>query len=158
VPTVETSIEIDAPDRVVFDVSQDYRVRMAWDPFLRELRAEDGAGVAAVGSRVWARAKNGFAMTVEYITFDRPRRVAVRMVSGSRLFERFAGSWLFEPRGPGRTHVVFRYGFETRWRALRPLLDPVIVRRLRRAMSARLAALKRGAEDPKLAAVSRDAR
>jgi ribosome-associated toxin RatA of RatAB toxin-antitoxin module len=142
-PIVEATIEVDAPDDVVFDMAQDYRLRLTWDPFLRALRFEDGASAPAVGVRTWVRAKNGFAMTVEYLTVDRPRRVAVRMVSRSALFERFAGTWLFEQRTPGRTHVVFRYGFETRWRVLRPLLDRAIVWRFSRDLRDRLSALKR---------------
>ena len=151
-PIVETSIEVAAPDDVVFDMAQDYRLRLTWDPFLRDLRFENGATAAAVGVRTWGRAKNGIAMTVEYLTVDRPRRVAVRMVSWSALFERFAGTWLFERRAPDRTHVVFRYGFETRWRALRPLLERAIVWRFSRDLRDRLAALKRAAEDPAMVA------
>ncbi len=102
-PIVEAAIEVDAPDDVVFDVSQDYRLRLTWDPFLRDLRFENDARAPAVGVRTWGRAKNGMTMTVEYVTIDRPRRVAVRMVSRSALFERFAGTWLFERRAPART-------------------------------------------------------
>ena len=36
---------------------------------------EVGATQAAVGTRVWVRAKNGLAMEVVYITLDRPRSV-----------------------------------------------------------------------------------
>jgi ribosome-associated toxin RatA of RatAB toxin-antitoxin module len=151
-PTVEVTTEIEAPDAVVFDLSQDYRLRPDWDPFVRALRFEDGARAAAIGVRTWVRAKNGLSMTVEYVTFDRPRRVAMRMVSRSILFERFAGTWLFEQRSPMRTHVTFRYGFEPRWGAMRPLLERVIVRTLTRDMRARLAGLKRGAEDPAIVA------
>lgn len=151
-PIVETSIEVDAPDDVVFDMAQDYRLRLTWDPFLRALRFLDGARLPAVGVRTWGRAKNGIAMTVEYLTVDRPRRVAVRMVSRSALFERFAGTWLFERHAPARTHVVFRYGFETRWRALRPLLERAIIWRFSRDLRERLSALKRAAEDPALVA------
>jgi ribosome-associated toxin RatA of RatAB toxin-antitoxin module len=151
-PTIETTIEIEAPDEVVFDLSQDYRLRLDWDPFVRALRFENGAAAAAVGVRTWVRAKNGLSMTVEYVTFDRPRRVAMRMISRSVLFERFAGTWVFERVSPARTRVTFRYGFETRWRVLRSLLDPLIVRRLTRDMRARLAGLKLGAEDPALVA------
>ena len=145
-PTVETSIDIAAPAAVVFDVAQDYALRLTWDPFLRALRGKDGAGAPGVGGRVWVRAKNGLAMTVQYVTIDRPRRVAVKMTSRSKLFERFAGAWSFEPGAAGGTHVVFRYGFETRWRLLRPLLDRVIVGRFTRDLRERLAALKRAVE------------
>jgi hypothetical protein len=150
--TVEASIDVAAPDAVVFDVAQDYALRLAWDPFLRELRPENGARAAAAGGRVWVRARNGLSMTVEYVTVDRPNRVAVKMVTRSPLFGRFGGSWSFEPRSGGGTRVVFRYGFETRWRALRPLFDRVVARRFARDLRERLRALKRGAEDARLVA------
>lgn len=145
-PTVETETVIDAPADVVFDLSQNYRLRLSWDPFLRALRPEGGDGDLAAGNRVWVRARNGLTMIAEYVTVDRPRRVAIRMVSRSLLFARFAGSWSFEPCAPGRTRVVFRYGFETRWRLFRPLLDRVVARVFERDVGARLVALKRRAE------------
>ena len=49
-------------------------------------------------------------------------------------------------------YAVFRYGFETRWRALRPLLERAIVWRFSRDLRDRLSALKRAAEDPALVA------
>jgi ribosome-associated toxin RatA of RatAB toxin-antitoxin module len=145
-PTVETIIEVDAPAGRIFDLSQDYGRRLDWDPFVRAIRSHNLGPDPVVGGRVWVQARNGLEMTVEYVTVDRPRRLAVRMVSRSNLFARFAGSWGFEARAPGRTRVVFRYGFETRWRWLRPLMDRAIVRVFTRDLRARLAALKRAAE------------
>src|SRR5689334_10790658 len=115
-PTIETRMDVDAPPGLVFDLSQDYRLRKQWDPFVAAIRSHSISGVPVVGGRVWVKARNGLEMTVEYVTVDRPHRVAVRMVSHSALFARFAGSWSFEPRERGGTKVVFRYGFETRWR------------------------------------------
>jgi ribosome-associated toxin RatA of RatAB toxin-antitoxin module len=145
-PTIDASTEIDAPAAVVFALAQDYDLRLTWDSFLRAIRFEDGARAAALGVRATVEARNGIGMTVEYVTFEPPHRVAVRMVSRSRLFERFAGTWSFVPIAPERTRVVFRYGFETRWRALRPLLDRAIAWRLSREMRDRVAGLKGGAE------------
>lgn len=160
-PIIETELEIAAPADVVFDLSQDYRLRLAWDPFLRALHSESG-GATGVGTRVRVTARNGMTMVAEYVAFDRPRRVAIRMASRSRLFARFAGSWSFEPLAPeplapeplapDRTRAVFRYGFETHWRVARALLDRAIAWILAREMRRRLTALKRGAEDATLTA------
>src|SRR5262245_44870916 len=122
VPTVEDTIEVAAAPAEVFDLAQDYRLRLRWDPFLRAMEFREGAQVAAVGVRVWVRAKNGLSMEVVYVTLDRPRSVAMKMTDGPRVFERFAGSWRFEALGEAHTRVVFRYGFETRPAWLRPLL------------------------------------
>ena len=146
-PTVEAKIDIAAPQDAVFDLAQDYALRLRWDPFLREMKFLDGAAEAAIGVRVWVRAKNGLSMEVVYLTLDRPLSVAMKMTSGPRVFERFAGSWRFEPVAGGNTRVTFRYGFETRVALLRPLLDRVIARIFARDIEHRLQGLKHAAEN-----------
>lgn len=151
-PTVEESVIIPAAQADLFDLAQDYALRLRWDPFLSRLEFRDGATQATVGTRVWVRAKNGLAMEVVFITLDRPRSVAMKMTSGPWFFQRFAGSWRFDALTPDSTRVTFRYGFETRLAPLRPLLDRIITAVFTRDIRARLLGLKRGAEDPALRA------
>lgn len=149
-PVVERSVEIGASREALFALTQDYYVRLEWDPFLSELRFLDGATAPAPGVRVWVRARNGLSMTVEYVTVNSPERVAINLVRGPVFFESFAGTWIFQPAGEGRTRVVFRYGFRTRWRWLRPVLDRAVSAVFRRDIAARVRALKRAAEDTDL--------
>lgn len=143
-PAVEHAIVIDAPRSAVFALSQDYDLRLEWDPFLRELRFLEGASRALPGVKVWVRARNGLAMTVEYTVVDPPERVAMRMIDGPWVFSRFAGSWVFRASGE-RTEVTFRYGFGVR-AGLGWLLTPAITRVFSRDVRRRLDALKRSAE------------
>jgi ribosome-associated toxin RatA of RatAB toxin-antitoxin module len=145
---IESSIVIAASAVDVFDLAQDYELRLAWDPFLRAMRFLDGATEADVGVRVWVRAKNGLAMTVEYITLQRPHSVAMKMTDGPWFFRRFAGSWRFAESQSGHTTATFRYAFETRPSLLRTVVDPVIARVFQRDIDARLRGLKHAAEDP----------
>jgi ribosome-associated toxin RatA of RatAB toxin-antitoxin module len=145
-PAVEDSILIHAPLEALFDLSQDYALRLEWDPFLRDLHFQDGAAAPAVGVRVWVRAWTGLTMTVEYVSFDRPTVVAMKMIAGPFFFRRFAGSWRFQAHESGAVEVRFRYVFETRWRWLAWLVDRLIVRVFRHDIRARLRGLKRGAE------------
>ena len=149
-PVIERSVEVRAPRGALFDLAQDYYVRTEWDPFLREMRFLGGATEAAPGVRVRVRARNGLSMEVEYVTVARPERVAVRITRGPFFFENFAGSWLFQDAGGGVTRVVFRYSFRTRWRRLRPVLDPVISAVFGRDVAARVRALKHAAEETDL--------
>src|SRR5262245_51300353 len=114
-PVVEGQLVIDAPQGAVFDLAQDYGARFDWDPFLSRIVCRDGATEPAVGVKVWVRAKNGLSMEVVYVTYDRPRSTAMKMIDGPRFFERFAGTWKFEATADGGTRVTFRYNFETRW-------------------------------------------
>ncbi len=144
---VEDVITIDGRREELFALAQDYDLRLRWDPFLRAMRFLDGATEAAPGVRVWVRAWNGLTMEVEYLTVEPPMHVAMRMTRGPFLLEKFAGTWKFDEPEPGRTDVLFRYSFQTPWKALRPLLDPVVRGVFRRDVTKRLQGLKRGAEE-----------
>lgn len=145
-PTIRSGIEIAAPPDALFDLAQSYELRLVWDPFLRAMRFLDGATTAAVGTRVWVRAKNGLTMEVRYITLERPTQVAMTMTRGPAVFRQFAGAWNFRAIADGRTQVVFKYNYALRPAWLAPVLEPVVTRVLQHDMDARLAALKRSAE------------
>jgi hypothetical protein len=145
-PVVEGSVVIAAPQDALFALSQDYALRRAWDPFTRDLKFLGGARTAGPGVHVWVRAWTGLTMEVEYVSFNPPHVVAMKMLRGPFLFERFAGTWLFRPHPTERTEVTFRYNFETRWRFFRPLLDRLVGLMFRRDVRARLHGLKRAAE------------
>jgi len=151
-PVVEESLLIRSSQQQLFDLAQDYRLRLKWDPFLRDLRFLDDAREAAVGVRVWVKAWTGLTMVVEYVGLKRPDMVAMKMVEGPVLFQQFAGSWRFQPHPGGSTEVIFRYVFETRWRRLRWLFDPIVGWVFGRDIRKRLRGLKRGAEQEGLLA------
>lgn len=149
-PVVDARIEIEAGVADVFDLAQDYDLRLRWDPFLREMKFREGAVEAAPGVRVWVRAKNGLSMEVVYIALDRPHSVAMKMTRGPMFFERFAGTWRFERVREGVTAVSFRYNFETRWAWLRPVSNALITAIFERDIRARLSGLKHAAEQTDL--------
>lgn len=156
-PVVEESILIQAPRQSLFDLAQDYRLRLKWDPFLRDMRFLRDAREAAVGVRVWVKAWTGLTMVVEYVALNRPEVVAMKMVEGPVFLRQFAGSWRFHLHPSGSTEVIFRYVFETRWTWLRWLIDPIVLWVFGRDVRRRLAGLKRGVEESDLLA-ARDPR
>ena len=103
--------------------------------------------------RVWVRSWTGLTMVAEYVGLKRPDMVAMKMVEGPLMFRQFAGSWRFQPHPGGSTEVIFRYVFETRWRRLRWLFDPIVGWVFGRDIRKRLRGLKRGAEQDGLLAV-----
>ncbi len=141
----DESIEVDASPAELFRISQDYRHRLDWDPFLKSASLVDAAE-AGVGVRAVCVAQSGWSMETEYVSFHPPRAVAVKMTRGPWFLSRFAGSWRFEEIGPGRTRVGFAYSLESRPRALAWLLDPILARSFARDTRARLGALKDVAE------------
>jgi ribosome-associated toxin RatA of RatAB toxin-antitoxin module len=144
-PTFERSALVRADAAALFDLMQDYDRRLKWDPFLREARLL-GATAAGLGVRAWCVDQRGRGMETEYVSFDRPHRVAVKMTRGPWIFRKFAGAWIYEPVEDGLTRVTFKYHVEARVRFGR-LGDAVLARVFAREMDARLKALARAVED-----------
>jgi len=141
-PTFEESIVVNAPRRWLFDLMQSYERRLEWDEFLSEAKLVGGAQQAAVGVRAYCVDKSGRGMETEYVSFQPPKKVAVRMTSGPWMFHSFAGSWGYEEIDASSTRVVFRYHVEGRPRWLAPIADPALRRIFGRDMRARLSSAK----------------
>ncbi len=134
--TIERSIDIPAPATWLFDLTQDYSRRLDWDPYL--VKAELHGEQAAVGVRAWCVSKlPRWGMETEYVSFDRPHVVAIKMTKGPKILRMFAGSWRFDESGSS-TRVTFKYRFETR----PALLAPVTELAFARDMVKRLAGLR----------------
>jgi ribosome-associated toxin RatA of RatAB toxin-antitoxin module len=144
-PTFERSILVRADAAALFDLMQDYERRLAWDPFLREARLVDAAA-AGIGVRAWCVDRRGRGMETEYVSFDRPHRVAVKMTRGPWIFRKFAGAWIYDAIEDGVTRVTFKYHVEARLRLGR-IGDAVLTRVFSAEMDARLRALARAVED-----------
>src|ERR1700677_626446 len=110
----EQSILISASPAELFALTQEYDRRLEWDPFLKSAELLNGARTADVGVRAYCVAHNGLGMETEYVSFNPPRACAVKMTSGPRLIDSFAGSWRFEEVADGRTRVSFRYNLRAR--------------------------------------------
>jgi ribosome-associated toxin RatA of RatAB toxin-antitoxin module len=145
-PTFEQEIEINAAPAALFRLTQDYTHRLDWDPFLKEARLVGGAQTAGVGVRAWCVATSGLGMETEYVSFNPPKTVAVKMTKGPAILSSFAGSWRFQELRPGCTRVIFRYHLTAAPRWLSFLLDPIIRIVFTRDVTKRLAALKRTVE------------
>jgi hypothetical protein len=68
--TFEHAIVIVATPGELFALTQDYALRLAWDPFLRSAKLLDGAASAGVGVRSYCVARNGLGMETEYVSFN----------------------------------------------------------------------------------------
>lgn len=144
--SVESFIDIAAPQADLFALAQDYALRLEWDPFLAAMKFEGGATEAAVGVGVWVKAKSGLTMDVEYTSLHAPDSVATKMTRGPWFFNSFAGAWRFKAIGAQLTRVTFRYSFTVQPAALSFLIEPLVRRIFQHDIIKRLEGLKRSAE------------
>jgi ribosome-associated toxin RatA of RatAB toxin-antitoxin module len=144
--TFEESVVIRSDPAALFRLSQDYDRRLEWDRFLRSARLLGGAHQAGLGVRAVCVARSGWAMETEYVSFNPPRTIAVKMTRGPWFLDRFAGSWHFDDLDPGQTRVSFRYHLTARPKWLAGLLEPILTRVFARDSRKRLQNLKDAVE------------
>lgn len=131
----------------IFDYTQDYTNRLKWDTFLKRAELTEGATAAGKDVKAYCVAKNGLGMETEYVSFNRPKATAIRMIKGPFLFRSFLGSWTFKEQEPQKTEVIFLYSFELRFPF--NLLTKFIKNNLQRNVQRRLLDLKTCMEHPK---------
>jgi ribosome-associated toxin RatA of RatAB toxin-antitoxin module len=131
----------DSPEKL-FDLTQDYSKRAAWDPFPESYEFHGGTHAPAPGVEITVRARNGYLMRVKYVSYVRPRVAAIEMVSGPWFIERFAGAWSFVAESANATKVTFKYNVVAGPRWLLPLLQPLLNSSFSRHARRRLLALK----------------
>jgi len=151
VPVVDSSVVVPVPVATAFAVSQTMgATRLRWDPFIRRQHLLDGATAPAKGVRTLTVHRLGFRMVSEYVSYNAPTNVGMKMTEGSWFFERLGGGWRFGPvdGDAESTLAVWRYNFSCRPRWLAPIAEFIGARVLQRDIDRRIAGYARGCVDP----------
>lgn len=130
---------------IVFDLLHDYRRRLEWDTLLREAfveqDAEPATGAIAVCTGHWY--VGGLSLRTVYVSFDRGKVAAVKMLNRPWPFDRWAASIRHEPLEGGRSRVTYTYNFTARPRLLAFVIEPILALVFRWETRRRLRALQR---------------
>ncbi len=155
-PVVESSVVVPIPPDLAFAVSQTSgEVRMRWDTFIRSQHHLDGATRAAKGVRTVTVSRRGARMTSEYVSFNPPSNVGMKVLDGPWFFEKLGGGWRFSAHPEG-TLAVWKYNFTCRPAIIRPVAEWIGVRITKRDIDRRIAGFARGCMDPVVLAAARE--
>jgi hypothetical protein len=141
----EVSEIIAAPSADVFDLVHDYSRRLSWDTLLRAAYLDDGftqAGKGATSVCVGRRSLGSLALKTVYVSFDRPKVAAVKLVNSPWFFATWAASIRHAEVAPGQSRITYTYQFTARPRLLRWLLEPFMALVFRWETKKRLLALR----------------
>ena len=137
---------IPAPSQAVFDLLHDYDRRCQWDTLLSAAYLTDGFEQAQAGATsvcVGRRLLGRIALKTIYVTFERPRLAAVKMINQPPLFATWAASIRHEDLGCGSSRIIYTWTFTARPRPLAWLLEPAVQRLFMHETRRRLVALRR---------------
>jgi hypothetical protein len=139
------SEEIPASCVAAFDLLHDYDRRLEWDTFLSAAYLADGHEQAELGatSVCVGRALLGrIPLKTVYVTFERPRLAAGKMVNAPPLFTSWAASIRHDEFGPSSSRLTYTWSFAARPRWLAWLLEPLVGHVFRWETRKRLKALR----------------
>lgn len=138
--------ELPASCERVFDLIHDYDRRLEWDTLLSEAYLEPPFVLAEKGAVSLCRGRpilGGIGLRTIYVSFDRGKIAAVKMINRPPLFEMFAASIRHIAISKNKSKVEYRFSFLARPRFLRPLLHPVMQLFFRWETQKRLRALSK---------------
>ena len=157
-PVVESSVVVAIDHATAFAVSQTTgEIRLRWDPFIHEQHFLDGATRPDKGVRTETRHRlRMLSMVSQYVSYNPPTNVGMKMLTGPWFFTSFAGGWRFAPEPGGGTLATWRYSFRCKPVWLAPIAERIGARILRRDIDRRIAGYARGCADPVVLAAVRD--
>ncbi len=140
--TIREHIEVSAGQEELFDLTQDYGRRLEWDSYLVEARLLHGAGHADVDVESYCKNRSGSVMISKYISFNRPKVAAIKMIKGPWILRSFSGAWNVRSISEAQSELIFTYNFELKGGFLGRLLQPIAIFVFRSDMRKRLEAIK----------------
>jgi hypothetical protein len=128
-PTTEIKEEIPASAESVFALVHDYQRRLEWDTLLQKAYLEPEFSEARRGAISVCRGKfilGGFTLRTEYVTFERGKVAAVKLLNRPPFFETFAASIRHFEIDAKSSQIIYKVNFTAKPRWLRPLLHPLM--------------------------------
>lgn len=113
---------------IVFDAFHYHHWRSRWDSLVSATHVLGGAPcpfVGAVTENAGAGALRGLAMRTQFVSYDRPRLAAAKMLGRSFPFTRWAASMKHEAIDGERSLMIYTYTFEVGPAWLRWAVAPV---------------------------------
>ena len=135
--------QMPADSAAVFALLHDYDRRLEWDTLLKTATLTRGHCVAEKGATSLCVGKPLFGivgMETRYVVFQAGRIAAVTLVNRPPFFEEFAASIRHEDNAAGST-ATYKFRFAARPSFLRWLLEPLMLRALKKETARRLQAL-----------------
>ncbi len=128
-PTAEIKEIIPASAEAVFDLLHDYQRRLEWDTLLRKAYLEPEFSVSCKGAVSVCQGRfflGGFALRTVYVSFERGKVAAVKMLNNPPFFDSFAASVRHFDISENSSEIVYKFSFTAKPKFLRWFLHPIM--------------------------------
>lgn len=109
---------MNAPCEAVFDAFHHEQLRSRWDSLVKHPRLESGGQWPYAGAITFNPGSGwtaGLSMRTQFVSFQRPKLAAARMLGQSFPFRHWAASIKHEPIDQTRSHLIYTYNLKASW-------------------------------------------
>jgi hypothetical protein len=127
----EISELLPAASTVVFDLLHDYNRRLEWDTLLTAAYLEGdapAAGKGVISVCVGRRSLGSIAIRAVYVSFDRPKLAAVKMLNSPLFFDTWAASIRHSDISARESRITYKFHFTAKPHFLSFILEPIMQR------------------------------
>ncbi|HEY0459283.1 MAG TPA: SRPBCC family protein [Pyrinomonadaceae bacterium] len=113
----------------VFDLLHDYDRRLEWDTLLQKAYLENDFPESCKGAISVCQGKailGGFALRTQYVSFERGKVAAVKMLNQPPFFKTFAASIRHADTGENQSEIIYKVNFTSSPEFLRWILHPIM--------------------------------
>lgn len=128
-PTAEIKEVIPASAADVFAIVHDYKRRLEWDTLLSEAYLEPEFSEAMRGAVSVCRGKmilGGFSLRTQYVSFEKGKVAAVKLLDQPPFFESFAASIRHFEINENNSEIIYKVNFTAKPKFLRWFLHPLL--------------------------------
>ncbi len=144
-PYVESTIVVDAPARLVYELAKDQEHFPQFMPDVETVTILERRADGVISRWKTLVEEAPIEWTEEDRFDDAALRIDYKLIEGD--LDKFEGAWTFEHRD-GQTHVVLGVDYDFGVPTLAELIGPTLEKKVRENSEMMLAALKRQAEQP----------
>jgi hypothetical protein len=113
--TISEEMTFNRDVKWLFEFTQNFEERKKWDKQTPVIEFIEGSTHLEKGAKVFTRSVEGVEMDTEYLTFDPPYRITIKMLDKSSVFKSFVGSWHYLSEGEETTTLRMTYQFDLRF-------------------------------------------
>jgi ribosome-associated toxin RatA of RatAB toxin-antitoxin module len=120
----------------LFDFTQNFEERIKWDSQTKAITFMNNELLLKEGVQVAVTSNKGLRMETEYLTFEKPHELSIKMINSSPIFKTFKGKWEYKESPNRRTIIKITYLFELKFPY--EIINSIVSKKIRKNINTKL--------------------
>lgn len=120
----------------LFDFTQNFEERIKWDSQTKSINFMSNESLLQKGAKVAVISNKGLKMETEYLTFERPHELSIKMTNTSPILKTFIGRWDYKE--PTKNHTFIKITYEFHLKFPYTIINSIVSKKIRKNINTKL--------------------